>query len=144
MDSVDDFLAITERRTYLINDLSITPITIHEMMSSERDILLSSYNKLERDTPEIDPKDAEGEDISPQILQEKIAVRQELLGKRRTYISCEAILKAIFGYDKDFTEEQVNGLSEKYSNVVIDDIFDRVMNFNGLNKKAIQIAKKPL
>ncbi len=142
MKSIEDFLSKIERRTHTIKDLSIDQITIHEMMCSERDEILVAYHKLGEvdSTPPIGEVDASKQDL--EYAEKAEAKRVENVAKKRQSIACVSILKAIFGYDDEYTDEQVKALQSKYSTAVIDEIFDRVISFSSLDPEAVGKAKK--
>lgn len=111
--SIEEFLTTPERRRHTIDDLKIAPIVIHEMTLQERKVVIETAGR------------------------DGVSEEEQLL------VMCEAVLKAIFGYDREYTEEQCLALTTKYSSEIVNKIFDRVLSFNEVDIKAIDKAKKP-
>lgn len=131
MQSIEEFLSQPERRTHVVNDLNIEPITVYEMMLSEREEIMEEYSNIHS---QISEEEEKGDKKNNSKISE--------LGDKRTNIVCKVILKAIFGYDKDYSDEQAVALKSKYSDAVIDELFTRIVSFNSIDAKAISKAKK--
>lgn len=52
------------------------------------------------------------------------------------------VIKALTGYERDPTDEEISKFSDCYGHEVIDLLFEELMKFSAVNKEAVAEAKK--
>lgn len=133
--TIEEFLEASALRKHTVNDLKIEPIDLYEMSMLDRVGVIEEHgriHKILRDY-EIAKEDAlaEGTEFNEEDPSEQLAI-----------LMAKTVLRSMFGFDKEYSEEQCRMLCRKYSDAVLTELFNRVLNFRDLDESSINSAKK--